>query len=219
VDSDLRYRWWLRNRLFQYIELESRNNVFWARTTGDLRSWYVTETVEFYLQNRFSLDYSYNNEFKLFDKEFYNHRHTIGMGYNKAEWSHASMQYSFGRNFDRDFKRFSLDGRMKITEKMALQYSADLIQFTPDEEDLSTFINVLSLNYNFTTDLWIRVFAQNSTSNSKVYFYGMTGWRFKPPFGALYLIYSHDQEAELMGDLARADALFLKLTYPISVLR
>jgi hypothetical protein len=47
----------------------------------------------------------------------------------------------------------------------------------------------------------------------------MAGWRFKPPFGALYLIYSHDQEAELMGDLAKTDALFLKLTLPIYVIR
>jgi len=219
VDSDLRYRWWLRNRLFQYIEVESRNNVFWARTTGDLRSWRFIPAVEFYLQNRFSLAYSYTNEFKLFEKEYYNHSHAVTLGYNTAEWSHASMQYSFGRNFDRDFKRLSLGGRMKITEKLAVQYSGDLIQFIPDEEDLSTFINVLSLNYNFTKDLWIRVFAQNSTSNSKIYFYGMTGWRFKPPFGAVYLIYSHDQEAELMGELARADALFLKLTLPISILR
>jgi len=75
------------------------------------------------------------------------------------------------------------------------------------------------VNYNFTNDLWVKVFAQNSTSTSKFYFYGLAGWRFKPPFGALYLIYSHDQEAELMGDLARADALFLKFTLPIAVIR
>jgi hypothetical protein len=219
VDSDLRYRWYLRNRLFQYIDLESRNNVFWGLTTGDLRSWYITETVQFYLQNRFSLAYSYNNEYKLFDKSYYNHRHTIQLGYNTAEWSHASLDYSFGHNFDRDFQRYSLGGRVKITEKLAAQYSGDWIRFEPDEEDLSTFINVLTLNYNFTNDLWLRVFAQNSTRSNKVYFYGMAGWRFKPPFGAIYLIYSHDQEAEIMGDLARADAIFLKLTLPLSIIR
>ena len=37
--------------------------------------------------------------------------------------------------------------------------------------------------------------------------------------GALYLIYSHDQEAELMGDLLHADALFLKFTLPIAIIR
>ncbi len=219
VDSDLSYRWWLRNRLFQYIEVESRNNMFWARTTGVRRSWNFSQSVEFYLQNRFSFEYRYNNEYKLFDKEYFNYRHAFELGYNTAEWSYAELEYSFGHNFDRDFKRLSLTGRLKITENLSAQYTGDLIHFNPDTTNSSTVINVLSLNYNFTRDLWIRVFAQNSTHNSKVYFYGMAGWRFKPPFGALYLIYSHDQEAEILGDPARADALFLKLTLPITVFR
>ncbi|MCK5068233.1 MAG: carbohydrate binding family 9 domain-containing protein [Bacteroidales bacterium] len=219
LDSDLSYRWWIQNNFFRYIEVVTRNNVFWARSTGVLRSWNINESVEFYLQNRLSLEYRYNNEYKLFDKDYYNYRHTIDLGYNKAEWSYAGVGYSFGHNFDRDFQRFSLDGRVKITEKMAVEYSGDLIKFTPDEENLSTLINVLSLNYNFTNDLWVKLFAQSSTASNKLYFYGMAGWRFKPPFGAVYLIYSHDQEAELMGDLARADAVFLKITLPISIIR
>jgi hypothetical protein len=221
VDSDISYRWWIQNRIFNYIEVETRNNVFWARTTGVLRSWNINETLELYFQNRFSLSYRYNNEYKLFDKDYYNHRHTFDLGYNTAEWSHAVAGVSFGHNFDRDFQRYSLGGRMKLTEKMAVEYEGDLIKFTPDEDDQSTFINVLSFNYNFTKDLWVKVFAQNSTSTStsKFYFYGLAGWRFKPPFGALYLIYSHDQEAELMGDLLHADALFLKFTLPIAIIR
>lgn len=219
VDSDLSYRWWVRDNLFRYIEVESMINLFWARTTGVLRSWNINESVEFYLQNRFSLEYRYNNEFKLFDKEYYNHRHSFNLGYNTAEWSFAEAGYSFGHNFDRDFQRFSLEGRVKVTEKMSLSYSGDLIKFTPDIEENSTFINVLTVNYNFTNNLWIKLFAQNSTSTSKVYFYGLAGWRFRPPFGAVYLIYSHDQEAEIMGDMAQADALFLKITLPIAVIR
>ncbi|MEN8203268.1 MAG: DUF5916 domain-containing protein [Bacteroidota bacterium] len=219
VDSDLSYKWWLRNRIFQYIEVETRNNAFWARSNGDLRSWNFTQLVEFYLQNRFSFVYSHNNEYKLFDKSYYNYRNSFSVGYNTAEWSHATASYSFGHNFDRDFQRLSFGGRMKLSEKLAAEYSGDLIKFLPDDAHHSTFINVLSLNYNFTKDLWVKVFAQSSTSSSKIYFYGMTGWRFKPPFGALYLIYSHDQEAELMGDLAHADAVFLKLTIPLTLIR
>jgi hypothetical protein len=219
VDSDLSYRWWLKNKLFQYIEVGTNNNVFWARTTGVLRSWNINESVEFYLRNRFSLGYRYNNEYKLFEKDYYNYRHNFKLGYNTAEWSYAAASYSFGRNFDRDFQRYSWAGRIKITEKMAVEYNGDLIQFTPDTENQSTFINVLTLNYNFTRDLWVKMFAQNSTSSSKIYIYGMAGWRFKPPFGAVYLIYSHDQEAEVMGDIASADAVFLKITLPISIIR
>jgi hypothetical protein len=199
--------------------VETRNNAFWARTTGVLRSWNINESLEFYLQNRFSLTYSYNNEYKLFDKDYYNHRHSIDLGYNTAEWSFASAGYSFGHNFDRDFQRYSLGGRMKITDKMAVEYSGDLIKFSPDEDNFSTLINVFSVNYNFTNDLWVKLFAQNSTSTSKLYFYGLAAWRFRPPFGAVYLIYSHDQEAELRGEFARADALFLKITLPIAVIR
>ena len=219
VDGDISYRWWLRNNVFQYIEVVTRNNAFWARTNGALRSYNFTQAVEFYLQNRFSLQYSHNNEYKLFDKEYFNYRNTITLGYNTAEWSHAMVHYTSGHNFDRDFRRLSFGGQVKLTEKMAASYNGDLIQFVPDNEGQSTFINVISLNYNFTKDLWIKVFAQNSTSSSKVYFYGMTGWRFRPPFGALYLIYSHDQEAELMGEMAYADAIFLKLTLPITIIR
>ena len=102
---------------------------------------------------------------------------------------------------------------------MAVEYSGDLIEFTPDEQNQSTFINILAVNYNFTKDLWVEVFAQNSTSIRKIYFYGLAGWRFRPPFGALYLIYSHDQAAELMGNLLHADALFIKFTLPLAVIR
>jgi len=217
VDSDLSYRWWMQNDFFRYIEVGTRNNVFWARTSGVLRSWNVSESVVFYLQNRFSFTYLYNNEYKLYEKDYYNHRHIFNLGYNTAEWSHAFAEFSTGYNFDRNFKRYSLGGRVKITEKMALEYGGDLIQFTPDDDHLSTLINVLSVNYNFSSDLWIKLFAQNSTRTSRIYFYGLAGWRFRPPFGAVYLIYSHDQEAEIMGDLEHADALFLKITVPVTI--
>ncbi len=219
VDSDLSYRWWFRDGPFRYIDAESRNNVFWARSSGVLRSWYVTEAIEFYFRNRFSLQYSYNNEFKRDDKEYYNYRHKIGLGYNTATYNHARLDYSAGRNFDRMFRRLSLAAQLKLSQRFSASYSGDLIRFDPDPDGHSTLINVLSLNYNFTEDLWLRVFAQNSLSTERIYVYGMAAWRFKPPFGAVYLIYAHDREAELTGLPLRADALFLKLTYPFELLR
>jgi hypothetical protein len=77
---------------------------------------------------------------------------------------------------------------------------------------------VVTLNYNFTKDLWLKLFAQNSTQNENIYIYGLLGWRFKPPFGAVYFIYSHDQYGEdsVMPD---TDNFFVKLTYPITILK
>jgi len=62
------------------------------------------------------------------------------------------------------------------------------------------------------------VFAQNNSAQDRVYFYGLFGWRFKPPFGAVYLIYSSDNK-EILADPMRYESrtLFLKLTYPILI--
>ncbi|MEA3477700.1 MAG: hypothetical protein U9R60_05940 [Bacteroidota bacterium] len=76
--------------------------------------------------------------------------------------------------------------------------------------------NVLSASYNFTKDLWIQVFAQNNTAVQRFYVYGKFGWRFKPPFGAVYLVYTRD-EILLPSDISKSqeDILYLKVTYPI----
>jgi len=217
IDSDVTYIWWLKSSSLKYIDMQSNNNIFWS-LTGTLRSWYITDAVNFYFNNRINLQYAYNNEYKLFEKDFYNHKHTFDLGYNTDEWNHASVSFSTGKNFDRDFTLFSGGGRVKLFQKLSLSYSADLIKFKPDLNNSSTVINVLTANYNFTNDLWLKLFAQNSSRNDKIYFYGLFGWRFKPPFGALYLIYSHDEYLATSG-LINSNNFFLKLTYPVAILK
>ena len=216
MDSDISYKWWLQNNTFEYIEVESRNNAFWSLETGDLRSWNFTDEVDFYFKNKFNFEYSYNNEYKLYEKEFHNHRHKFGLGYNTDEWSHAVVSYTTGHNFDRDFYLVSGGGRVKLFQKLSLSYTGNWLEFSPDVDDNSTFINVVTANYNFTNDLWLQVFAQNNTKNENVYFYGKMGWRFKPPFGALYLIYSYDKFEDETG-MPNTNNFFVKLTYPISL--
>jgi hypothetical protein len=216
MDSDISYKWWLKNNTFEYIEIESLNNVFWSLETGDLRSWYFTDLVNFYFKNKINFEYAYNNEYKLYEKEFYNHKHTFQLGYNTDEWSHVSASYTTGDNFDRDFNLVSGGGRIKLFQNLSLSYSANWLEFTPDNDNNSTFINVISADYNFTNDLWLKLFAQNNTKNENVYFYGMLGWRFKPPFGAMYLVYSHDNYNDDVVT-PNSNNIFVKLTYPISI--
>ncbi len=218
MDTDLTYLWWLNNPVLRYVEFTSRSNAFWSRSNGDLRSWYFTEGIEFYMENRISFEYMYNNEFKLFEKEYFNHRHMFELGYNTAEWNQVSLEYSRGYNFDRNFNRIEFDGQVKLTEKMALGYAGDYVNFNPDTTNSTTFINVLNLNYNFTKDLWVEVFGQTRSNTGKFYLYGKVGWRFRPPFGALYLIYTHDQDM-VMDERLDADLFFIKLTLPISVMK
>ncbi len=216
IDSDIIYKWWLKNNTFEYIDFQSYNNAFWS-LGGTLRSWNFTDVINFYFKNKINFEYAYNNEYKLFEKDFYNHKHIFNLGYNTDEWSHASLSYTTGYNFDRNFYLISGGGQIKLFQNLSLSYSGNYLKFNPDDDNNSTFINVVSANYNFTKDMWIKLFAQNSTKDENIYLYGLVGWRFKPPFGALYLIYSRDQYKEDAG-LPNTDNFFVKLTYPISLL-
>lgn len=217
IDSDLSYKWWLKNNTFEYIEVDSRNNIFWSLDQHHLRSWYFTDGINFYFTNKINFEYAYNNEYKLYEKDFYNHKHIFTLGYNTDEWSHAAVSYSTGRNFDRDLNLLTLGGRVKLINNLALSYSANILKFNPDPGNNSTVINIVTANYNFTKDLWLKLFAQNSTQNKNIYLYGLLGWRFKPPFGALYVIYSRNQFGDQSAQPNSAN-FFLKLTYPISLI-
>ncbi|MCK5169633.1 MAG: hypothetical protein KAQ75_07120, partial [Bacteroidales bacterium] len=218
IDSDISYKWWIKNKSVKYVRFVSMNNIFWSHT-GTLRSYYITNMVDIYLQNRFSFIYSYNTEYKLYEKEYYNHKHWYTLGYNTDEWSSAKIDFKHGKNFDRDFYLVEGSAKAKLLEKLAIEYSTSYINFTPDTLNKSTFINILTINYNFSKDLWLKLFVQNSMVDEKFYVYGLFGWRFKPPFGALYLIYSHDEMLLFDENInKKADVFFLKLTYPIGVI-
>jgi hypothetical protein len=226
-DSDLSYRWWYDQDLFKYIKLDSRNNIFWNHK-GTLRSWFITESVRFYLQNHISLDLSYNNEFKLGDnkydelilygKEYYNKRYQFKLGYNTDEWASTELGLTWGKNFGRDFTLGVAKMRARLFRNLALVYEFNILNYSPDPTDKSTIVNILIADYNFTRNLWIRVLAQNNSEEDKVYIYGLFGWRFQPPFGALYLIYTADRkDIPHPLDIERNQLFFLKFSYQIGL--
>lgn len=220
LDSDITYRWWAENKWIKYISIGTYNNIFWNHQNV-LRSWYITERFRMYLKNRVSLNLSYNNEFKLYEKKFYNHSWITELGYNTDEWASASVAQSWGRNYDRNFYMTTAAAKVKPLTKLALEYSLDILKYNPDTTNSSTIINVISVTYNFTNDLWVKMFTQNNTSMDRFYFYGLFGWRFKPPFGALYLIYTTDEWISVYPEpddpKLHTRIFFIKLTYPILI--
>ena len=218
LDGDLIYRWWM-NKYVSYLSFSGKNNIFWSQD-GILRSWYLTYTGRMYLKNRWSLDLAYNNEYKLLNDSFNNHFVRGEIGYNTDEATFGKIRYTRGRNFGSDFQLWTAEARVQIMEKLNLTYELNIIDFDPDPENKSTVINVLGADYFFHKDLWLRVFTQNNSQINKYYFYGLFGWRFKPPFGALYLIYSSDKYDEYLPtetEIIQSKVLFLKFTYPLQV--
>jgi hypothetical protein len=215
-DSDIQYTWWFEKTIFKYIYAGSYNNVFWSHDYAYLRSWNFTQEVKFYLKNRLSLGLTYNNEYKLYDKKYYNHMYSAGLGYNTDEWSSVLAAYGCGRNYDRDFQLFTFLGKVRLWKRLSIEYELDRLTFNPDTTSSSTWINILTLEYYFTRDIWLKLFVQNRTNTERWYIYGQFGWRFRPPFGAVYLVYTSDDFKVLETDTKmNSDIVFLKVSYQI----
>ena len=215
MDSDLSYIFWLQQSMFKYIAIESRNNVFWSHR-GTLRSWYITEKARFYLKNNISFEISYNDEFKLYEKKYYNHKYNMKIGYNTDEWEMIEFDFTWGHNFDRDFKLYRFEVQQRFFNRLAVRYRFEKIDFSPDFSLSSTNLNIITLDYNFTRDLWLRLFTQTNSREDRYYIYGLFGWRFLPPFSALYLIYTSDRFDELIYR-KKNDILFVKLSYQFGI--
>lgn len=232
LDADLIYKFWLNNKVFKYIRVATMKNAYWGQD-GKFRSSKFRENLRFYFDNKFSIDFYYEYENRLVaadyfetsqnSKRFYNYFLRSSLGYNTDESSFASVKYTTGKNFGRKMNIWEGSTSVMIFKKMALNYSVVKLDFDPNStEDLklrierSTLLNIISLDYYFTNDLWLHVFAQSDSHRERIYFYGKFGWRFKPPFGALYLIYAGDDfydhnELTYMA----SNTVFLKLTYPV----
>ena len=222
VDSDVDYKFWLKG-LVKYVKLSGKNNVFWSQS-GVLRSWYLTYGGRCYLSNKLSADFYYNNEYKNWYRSisdnYYNHFYKGILGYNSDENNFIEVAYQYGANFKRDYYLFEMNTSFQILKKLTASYEFKYLHFSPDPKSESTVLNITGLGYYYNKDLWLRIFAQHNTNNNRIYFYGLAGWRFKPPFGALYLIYSSDNyEDVLFPDKIVSNILFIKLTIPITVIK
>ena len=216
-DSDISYRWWFEKSFFKYISLSTKKNIFWNHERT-MRSWYSTEYARVYLNNNFSVDFSYNNEFKLYEKEYYNHKYEVELGYNTDEWSSAKLEYTWGNNFDRKFNLLKSGVRVRVLEKLALTYEYNSLRYKPDFSKKSTTINIITADYNFTRDLWIRILAQNNSGLDRIYLYGVFGWRFQPPFGAIYFIYTSEELSPTsLPFIQRNQIIFVKLSYQLGI--
>lgn len=220
-DSDVRYEWWIKKYGIEKVNMHSMNNVFWSHS-GALRNLRLNQWMAVTFLEKWLVGYGNTYQTELFEKRYRNHSMLAEGGYNQQQWNSYSWIYLWGRNFDLDFTRFVLRGKLKPTDNLSLSYSFNRLNFSPDPNRRSTNFHILTGDYNFTPDLWLRLFTQYNSRNDRFYLYGLFGWRFAPPFGALYLAYTKDRFDtfdDLLNPLTSKDerAFFVKLTVPLSL--
>jgi hypothetical protein len=211
LDSAIEKTFWLKKWGFDRIEYDSNYNIYWGMD-GTLRSWQIDEGLSFDLKNKFSLGIDHTQEYKLYEKEFRNDQTKLELGYNTREWESASVSYSFGRNFDLDFKLIGGNLNYKISEDFSFQYSLTRLICEPDPEGESTWIHVIRATNYFTSDLFIKVFYQINSSIDKKNIQVLFVYRFQPPFGSIQLAYQRGT-ARFGERGTQGNTLFLKIAY------
>lgn len=217
LDAAAEYKWWVKKSGIEFLSYESNYNAYWAKTNGTLRSWEVVQEVYCYFKNKFSLNTEFVRDYQLFEKGFQNYALELGLGYNTEEWSATEVMYQQGRNFDRDYWLIAGETRFKIQDKFSIEYELEKLNFNPDPENESTWLNIATFNYQFTPDLFVRLFTQHRTENNRVYVYGLFGWRFKLPNSAIYLVYTRDDFDRPGLSRNNNEIFFVKLAYDFGI--
>ncbi len=210
---------WIRKHGIEKINTNFHSNVFWSHS-GALRNVAFSGWVGVTFLEKWLVGYSKGYHTELFEKRYRNHTQLWEMGYNQQSWNNYGLLHVWGKNFDADFHRIRLRGNLKPNRKLAFSYQFTYFSLSPDPDNRSTKIHFLTTDYNFTPDLWLRLITQYSSRNDRFYLYGLFGWRFAPPFGALYVAYTadrFDRYDDLLNPLPREDqrAFFVKLTVPL----
>jgi hypothetical protein len=211
LDSALEKTFWFEKGFVERFDYGSNYNIYWGQD-GTRRSWQIDQEMSFQLRNRWSMEVSYAEEFKLFEKKFRNHRTGIEVGYNTREFKSASAEMEFGRAFDLDFVLVSGSARFKPTTGSSLEYSLERLTLDPDPELESTWIHVVRGSQFFTPDLFVQAFLQSNTTIDRREAQVVFVYRYRPPFGTLQLAFQRGR-ARFGESSNQGNTIFLKGTW------
>jgi len=211
LDSAISKTFWLKKWGFDRIQYRSNYNIYWGMD-GTLRSWQIDEEIGLDFQNKFSFEVEHTQEYKLYEKEFRNHQTELNLGYNTREWQSARISFSFGRNFDSNFRLVEGGLNYKITQDLSFQYSLTRLMIEPDPENETTWIHVIRATNYFTKDLFVKVFFQTNSAIDKKNIQVLFVYRFQPPFGFIQLAYQKGT-AKFGVKGTQSHTLFLKIAY------
>lgn len=211
LDSALEKTFWFKRGWLERIDYGSNYNIYWG-LDGTLRSWQIDQGVGFDLKNKLSFEAEYTDEYKLFEQKFRNNQTMLTLGYNTREWQSARIAYGFGRNFGLNFDLVEGAVNYRIVKNLSTEYALTRLVFNPDPEGDSTWIHSLRTTYNFTNDLFLKLYYQVNSSIDKVAVQALFVYRFQPPFGLIQFAYQRGSTVfGVAGE--RTDTLFMKIAF------
>lgn len=195
-------KWGIQN--IRYI---SDYDIFWG-TDGTLRSWQLDQGIVLEKLNRFMLSLIHIREFKLFERDYYNHRTTFFIGLDTREWQLFNLILTIGRNFGEPFRVGEINKRFLIGRNLSLEYGYQSLNYPR----LGSYANGIILKkmsqihvirtiYTISENLSFKTFFQSNNKISKQNFQIVFDYRFLGPSGYLEIgILKGDPHFGMAGD-------------------
>lgn len=199
VDSNVRKIFWVNKYGIDDLTSSINYNRYWSQT-GILRSWDISNSLSLNFLKRWSFSLNYNEDFKLFEKEFNNNSYEARIGLDNRQGNSVNFSFRTGKNFDRDFERYGTGFSLNLSEAWNMNYQINRFWFSPDLEDDNGIIHFVRSTYYLNKDLFYKLFYQSRYSVSggianpefdltRETIQFVFVWRFLPPFGSLQLAY------------------------------
>jgi hypothetical protein len=179
---------------------------------GVLRGYALSPRVEAVLRNGLEFEVNYRNEYRLFEKGYYNQQTNFVAGWNGRDGRYISANVGTGVNFDNDLFLYGGEVRWAFGESWRVSYNLTRLELSPDLKRESTTIHVFETTYTFNPDLFVRAFFQTNSAIDKQNVQVLGVWRFNPPFGSVQVAYQKGTSA--FGQQSeQGHTLFTKLAW------
>jgi len=203
VDSILEKAFLLSGAKVDQIRYFSRYNIYWG-TDDTLRSWEVLQGLAIDLSSKFTLSASHFQEYKLFEKEYRNHRTRLAIEFNaREEWQAVSLAVTFGRNFGFPFDMIDISKRLQVTKDLFLEYDVGRIHHAwshPDRpEGKNAWTQGLRINQNIGPAAFFRIYVQYHSVEdfhlgvtghlARIHLQALASWRLLEPYGTFQIGY------------------------------
>ena len=222
-DTELRRQFWINRHGIDQITARVNYNRYTSQA-GDLRSWEDENSLTIQFLKKWEWTVTHADEFKRYEKDFRNTYTGNTLRYDTKQGTVASAEYTFGKNFGRDFDNIKGGLSVKVLDGWDVEYNLSRHWFSPGSYEDNSWIHYVRSTYYMNPDLYVKVFYQTKYTlwgDTMPFDYDLLRenlqllfvWRFLPPFGSLQLAY---QEGSVRNT-GRADdnikAFFCKLSW------
>jgi hypothetical protein len=187
-DTNFTKTFWIPKGSVEKVKAGANYNRFQSQE-GVLRSWELDASASATFRTGWFVGFKYFDEFKLFEKEFYNNRTVLSGGWDGRDGRSVSTYVGTGFNFDSDLIMYGGNLDWSFGDSYRLSYSLTRLELDPDPENQTTWIHVFETLYAFTPDLYVKLFVQSNSAIDKLNIQAVGVWRFKPPFGSVQLAF------------------------------